>query len=347
MSTTRRRWPMRHPRVTHGVVPVAVAAFLLAGCSGDDADSAPDTEQSVTEDAAPFPLEPLPEVDEATFPTSAHGLHRSVVVDVPADGAWHPLDVGDAALLPELAWVVSCDEESRPPSGVREGGDVQLRGSGAESPTVLSCHPVGPWAGAVRGVLPAGSAQVEVRTAHAGPDEAPVRLGVYEPVEWASYPFEESATDLFGDRPQWLADGDELGGASEAVAREVAVLTTDDLTAGVASVEVPSAQDLVVQVEVEGPGRVRLALDDEPLQPWAGGDEEGPRLVLAEAREGWLANWSEGRAHWEVSPLFGETPSEEWGRAERDGAVLTVEAEGFESGGLTVTVLEAVVVDPS
>jgi hypothetical protein len=331
-----------------GVVPVAVAAFLLAACSGDDADPAPDdTGQSATEEARPLPLEPLPEVDETTFPTWAHGLRRSAVVDVPADGAWHPLDVADAELLPELAWVLSCDPESRPASGVREGGDLQLRGSGAESPTVLSCSPVGPWAGAVRGVLPQGSAQVEVRAAHGGAGEVPVRLGVYEPVGWGSYPFEDSAPDLFGDRPQWLADGDELGGDSEAVVREVAALTADDLTAGVASVEVPSAQDLVVQVEVQGPGRIRLAVDGEPLEPWAGGDPQGPQLVLAEPREGWLANWSEGRAHWEVSPLFGETPSGQWGRAERDGAVLTVEAEGFEGGGLTVTVLEAVVVDPS
>jgi hypothetical protein len=333
-------------RTTRGRVAglCGAAALLLAtaACSGDD--QAPPQPDVPTTEQAPAPLEPLPDVDEAVLPTWAHGLERVVVVDVPADEDWHALDPGaDAGDEPaDLAWVLVCDAEGRPPGGVREGGDVQVRTAPGDPPTTLSCHPRNPWEGAVRGVVSGPPQGLELRSAHAGPDEVPVRVAVYRPVPWEGYPFEGSAADLFPGDLQGLADGDSLGAESDAVVREIARIRDADLTDGTATLTVPSARDVVVQLVIEGPGRARVTLDGEPLTPWAG-EEGGPQLVLAEDRDGWLASWSSGAAHWEMSPLFEEVPAAEWGRADRGEAELVVEFEPVGEASLTVVVLEALV----
>lgn len=319
----------------------AALLLALAACSGDEpVPPAPD--QPAVEESAP-PLEPVTDPDESILPPWAHGLERVVAVDVPADGEWHALDLGGSPVRgAELAWVLDCDPANRPAAGVREGGDVQLRGDPGATPAVLSCHPGAPWDGAVRGVLGEDGEQLELRTAHSGADETPVRVGVYRPADWEGYPFADSATGLFGDDPHWLAAGDALGGDSEAVLQELTRLTGADLVDGGTSLTVPTARDLVVQVRIDGPGRVRVTLDGRPLTPWAG-EADGPQLVLSEAREGWLANWSAGPAAWEMSPLFAGVPGREWGHAPRGEAALTVAWESPEDGSVELVVLEAVV----
>lgn len=333
VRTTRRR-----------AVRVCVAAavvLLLGACSGDD--PAPPVPDGPTTDEVPAPLEPLPVVDETLLPPWAHGLQRVVAVDVPPDGEWHPLTLPEGTAEPaELAWVLACDPDRRSAGEVREGGDVQLRTAPGDPPTPLSCHPRAPWDGAVRGVLSGPGEGVELRTSHTGPDEVPVRVGIYQPVPWEDYPFAESAAALFAEDPRWLEDGASLDTATDAVVREIARVTEADLADGTATVPVPSARDVVVQLRLDGPGRARLSLAGEPLTPWAG-EEGGAQLVLAEDRDGWLANWSDGAAHWEMSPLFREVPAAEWGRAAREEVELVVEFETPGEGRLTLTVLEALV----
>lgn len=277
--------------------------------------------------------------DLTGFPEWAHGFHRLSVTEIPPDGRWHTLDLQGRSLS-ELVWVIECD--GRDPTEVRMAPDLQARTSDGASQADLTCvYPTPGWGNARQAVLDGHADAVELRVPDVGAGAGSLTVGLYEPVAWEDYPFEKSAGGLLEG---WtgVEDGqvvEVLSSGPDITARLSGEVTSAELDhSGVAEVTVPSSQDLMVVVETDRPGRVRITVDGQPVG-FEGLPDRFGTFVLA-PHDGWFVNWSYHSAVWEVwQTSTGQFPV---GQGERDHPTVRVEAEGYDDGGLSVRLFDLV-----
>lgn len=276
-----------------------------------------------------------PYADSSVFPEYVEGTRLVGAFTLPADGAEHGLDLGGKD-PGGLFWVAICDSSAVDPewpSGVTvTGGDGATRQVRCRPQEARWTEVSGPADQQERqptsGATGAGdaAASVTARSDSVSLDGSPFVVAAYEEVPWQDYPSDKGVEI----EPGIVSGGLEAWFENYPVRLErTAELTSADLDAdGSATVQVPSAGNLAVEIRTSHHGRVRLLLDG---QVWTGTAPTG----FEAPRGGWFGSWTDEGDTIIVAPMdhaLGTGPDEP--------ATLTIETEGYSDGGLEIDVRE-------
>lgn len=269
-------------------------------------------------------LEPM---TESGFAEYAFGHRLVEAYEVPTDGVARSVGI-DSTRAETLTWVPQCpDTIERDARGLQPDiGSLDLAGS----VSTFTCLSGVNFIDAVNPDETApGNAEGAVTLAMRPAEGVASRqVGVYEPVPFEDFPFDESEPlPLFSELPA-PEDGESAAGDG-FVYRQTGRITLADLD-GATTIEVPVTRWTEFYVTTEGVGRFWLKSTDLDEGALTSGGSSAINFGGTLGRDEWWTSWTDQRTRW---PIIAQTDSG------RDPERVVLRVEGYEEGSFELRVV--------